>query len=279
MAGGTSGSTRSAHPGLRGLVADVVDYRIDGAPAGVHIGMPSRSLTLILALDEGLDVSWPAAPGRAPIGPARYRTLVGGLHVEPAHIHHQGSQRGIQLALTPQGARSLLGLPAAELPARGLVELADLVGRSADLLAERLAGLPDRAARLEVLQSWLVRRLGEVSRWHTPAAEVSHAWRELSRSHGQARVRDLAAAVGWSARHLGERFRREYGIPPKVAARLMRFERSHRMMRPGARIADIAAACGYADQAHLVREWRAFAGMAPTVWLREDELAFVQAVA
>lgn len=89
-------------------------------------------------------------------------------------------------------------------------------------------------------------------------------------------VQSIADEVGWSARHLTERFRCEYGLTPKLAARLMRFERSHRLVQAGMSIAQAAGRCGYADQAHLTRDWRQFAGVSPARWMREDGLAFVQ---
>jgi AraC-like DNA-binding protein len=85
-------------------------------------------------------------------------------------------------------------------------------------------------------------------------------------------VVDLAEEIGWSRRHLGERFRDELGLSPKVAARVMRFQRACRLLqrprRPG--LADVAAACGYYDQAHLTREWHDLAGCTPTVWMAEE---------
>lgn len=82
----------------------------------------------------------------------------------------------------------------------------------------------------------------------------------------------LAQEVGGSRRHLGERFRREFGLTPKVAGRVMRFESTRRLLgtpgRPG--LADVAARCGYADQAHLTREWRELAGCTPSTWLTEE---------
>jgi len=90
-------------------------------------------------------------------------------------------------------------------------------------------------------------------------------------------VREVADAVGWSTRHLGEQFRAEYGIGVKTAARVSRFSRSAAMVRSGrVPLAEVAALCGYADQAHLSREWRELAGTTPSRWPREDELAFVQ---
>jgi AraC-like DNA-binding protein len=77
------------------------------------------------------------------------------------------------------------------------------------------------------------------------------------------------------------RFLAETGLTPKAAARVIRFDRARRLMQrrsaSGALvIADLAADCGYFDQAHLAREFRALAGCAPTDWLAQ-EFRIVQA--
>nr|BFE69525.1 hypothetical protein GCM10020092_028260 [Actinoplanes digitatis] len=81
--------------------------------------------------------------------------------------------------------------------------------------------------------------------------------------------------VGWSARHLTDRFRVETGLGLKEAARVVRFDRARRRLTPRTRLADLAADTGYYDQAHLNREFRAMAGCSPSRWLA-DEFTFVQ---
>lgn len=93
---------------------------------------------------------------------------------------------------------------------------------------------------------------------------------------GRVAVRDIASQVGWSPRHLGECFRAEYGHPPKTIARVLRFQESHRLVSAGLPLGRVAADCGFTDQSHLIREWHAFVGSAPTRWMQADELAFVQ---
>jgi transcriptional regulator GlxA family with amidase domain len=89
-------------------------------------------------------------------------------------------------------------------------------------------------------------------------------------------VHELARDIGFSRRHFGERFRSEFGIAPKVAARVFRFERACRLFRRfPRRIADVAMASGFHDQAHMVREWHALAGCSPREWIR-GELPFLQ---
>jgi transcriptional regulator GlxA family with amidase domain len=89
-------------------------------------------------------------------------------------------------------------------------------------------------------------------------------------------VAELARETGWSARHLDNRFRAEIGLTPKAAARVIRFDRARRMLmrRVGAggppALADLAAAGGYYDQAHLAREFRGLAGVPPSRWLAEE---------
>src|SRR6266700_2158579 len=102
------------------------------------------------------------------------------------------------------------------------------------------------------------------------------AWRQLLREGGALRVSELAAGTGWSGRHLTSRFRAEIGLTPKAAARVIRFDRArkrlvHKLTAGGDYLlADLAADCGYFDQAHLAREVRALAGGPPSQWLAEE---------
>ena len=258
---------------LRPYVAAYTGYRQRGVPPARHRGLPSPYLTLIFTLDEPLTIVAHPDP-RQP--PGEYGALLGGLHSVPALITHAGAQSGIQVALRPLGARALLGLPAGELAALDLPAEAVLGGVCAELREklECAAGWPERFA---VLDEILLRRAG--LSWAADAAvapEVSWAWRELLREGGATRVSELAAGTGWSERHLTSRFRTEIGLAPKAAARVVRFDRARKLLvrklTAGGDylLADLAADCGYFDQAHLAREFRTLAGCPPSQWLAEE---------
>ncbi len=100
------------HPALRGWVAGYSAYRQRGVPPMVHRGLPSPYLTLIFTFSVPLHVAAHPDPRQAG---GSYRSLVGGLHTTPAIITHDGEQAGVQVSLSPLGARALLGLPAGEL--------------------------------------------------------------------------------------------------------------------------------------------------------------------
>jgi AraC-like DNA-binding protein len=263
-------SYRAGRPAaaLRGLVDSYVGYQLVGPP-GVHRGLPSRHVTFVVALEE-LAVTYPDDGG----GVLRAAAMVGGLHHRPALITHSGVQTGVQLGVTPAGVRALFGVPSGELT--GLVVPLDAVLPRAAELADRLAAAPGWPARFAVLDDVLLDAVGRSGRGGATSPEVGHAWRRLQAASGAASVTALAGEVGWSRRHLAERFRREIGLPPKVAARVLRFERARgELLRPGPggttpRLADVAHACGYADQAHLTREWRGLAGCTPSAWLAEE---------
>lgn len=80
----------------------------------------------------------------------------------------------------------------------------------------------------------------------------------------------LAAEIGCSRKHLVAGFGSEIGLPPKTLARILRFARVLRRLDGADRPAwaEIALDCGYYDQAHLIRDFRQFAGTTPAAWLR-----------
>jgi AraC-like DNA-binding protein len=254
---------RAPHPALRGLVTDYHGYFHDGMPAGIHHGLPSSTLTVVFAFDEPLDVGWQSEPGSR----GRHWAMLSGLHVGPALIHHTGFQHGVQLALTPRGARALLGVPAGALAG-------ELVTLEEPRAYDAMAAATTWSERFDALDRWFLDRAAR-SEATAIRGELSHAWRRIERSHGSVRVADLADEVGWSRRHLSETFTVEYGITPKQAVRVARFQRARALLGSGAAIADVAAACGFADQAHLTRDFRALGGCTPTSWRRE-QLTFVQ---
>jgi AraC-like DNA-binding protein len=252
---------------LRPFVASAHGYRSPAMPTGLHRGLPSRHLTLVVELAAPLRVS-----GTGPAVAAH--AVVGGLHTRAALIDATRPQDGVQYSLTPLAATALLGLPAAELAER-TVDLADVLGPAADRLVDDLAAAPGWAERFARLDAALTDRLS--GRVAPVPPEVREAWRIVHGSAGRCRVEDLAAHVGWSRRHLSERFRLATGLTPKQAARIARFEATRRLLTDPRRppLAEVAVRCGYADQPHLAREWRALAGCSVGTWLRE-ELPFVQ---
>ncbi|MFI6825832.1 helix-turn-helix domain-containing protein [Kribbella sp. NPDC050241] len=256
--------TRAVHPALRPYVGDVSGYAYHGDPPELHRGLPSRYLTLVITLDDPLGVAWPDCPVE------KYDALVGGLHSTAVHIGATPSRAGVQLSLTPAAARVLLGLPPGEL-ASTVVGLDEVLGRPARVLTEQLREAPSWDERMDLFETLFLRRMADTPA-HEVRPEVSWAWRRLRDAGGAIGVQELAAEVGWSRRHLTDRFTAEFGLPPKVAARVLRFERAVGRLRrqPATRLADLSAEFGYADQAHLTREWQAIAGCSPRQWLVEE---------
>jgi AraC-like DNA-binding protein len=282
---------------LRPFVSGYAGYRQEGVPPGRHRGLPSPELTFIVTLDDPLAIDAhpdPAQPGDS------YDTLLGGLHTSPAIVRHDGRWSGVQLGLTPLGARTLLGLPAAGLANRD-AEASDVIGGFAAQLRELVVAQPTWAGRFAVIDRLLERRAAEADadRPATVRPEVGYAWRRLRETRGGVGVAELAAETGLSARRLGSLFRAELGLAPKEAGRVFRFTHARRRIGQAAMSGDLgtagagraggsggggttasfarlAAECGFYDQAHLAREFRALAGCPPSQWLAE-EFRFVQA--
>ena len=194
-----------------------------------------------------------ATLGHAVVGGAR-----NGFYVKEAGA--PGWSVGAQLE---PGAAAALFRDSAEALAGRHTPLADLCGHDADILLERMQAQGDPASCLQLLEAWLLARLPRVRGIHPGVAASLAVLRQ------GARVDEAVRASGLSHRHLVAKFREATGLAPKQHARILRLQAAlARLGTPGAPAAELALDTGYADQAHFSRDFRAFAGMTPTDWLR-----------
>ncbi|MED5622119.1 helix-turn-helix domain-containing protein [Ideonella sp. BN130291] len=145
------------------------------------------------------------------------------------------------------------------------VGLEALFGARARLLREQLLEAPAAAQRLVRLSDWLTRQVPRAG----PASPVSWALAALAREPTMARVAGLAHHCGLSERRLRALFNEQVGMSPKRYARVCRFRALIGHLHGGGPVewARLAVDAGLHDQAHLVHEFKAFAGITPSAYL------------
>ena len=196
--------------------------------------------------------------------PHRPPAFVMGAHGSSTVLEGECAPSYLEVLLAPLGAYRPLGQPIAELGGRPL-DLVEVLGGDGRRLAEQLRDTPSWRQRLALLDRFLLERLDRGPR---PSPEVGWAWQRLVATGGAVPIGQLAKEVGWSHRHLLARFRRQVGLRPKTAARLIRFDGVWRRLDQDRPLdwGRVAAEVGYADQAHLAREFRQFTGTTPTAF-------------
>jgi AraC-like DNA-binding protein len=204
---------------------------------------------------------------------AQPAAFLAGPMTRPLHLAAPARVRTLGIRFRPGGVGALTDAPLSELADRD-VPLEDLAGPGpARRLAERLAQAVD--------DEGISRAVGDLfaesaHRASAPDPAVRRAIQVILRRRGDVGMDSLAALSGRSRRSLERRFEAAVGMPPKRLARIIRFQRVLREA-PAAAAAgwvDVAIACGYADQSHLIRDFRELSGQAPTVFLgAEGELS------
>lgn len=229
------------------------DYWGIAADAGPHrLLIPATaSVSLILKIDD--------TPHRPP-------AFLHGTHDRYAVMEGDCAPSYLEIVMAPLGAYRLLGRPVSELGS-GVVDLEAVYGADARRVLAKVRDRVTWPARFAVVDAFLLRAS---ERGRRPSPEVGRAWQLLRGTGGRIPIRDVAADVGWSHKHLIAKFTAQVGLPPKAVARLTRFERVVARTRAGrvGRWSEVAADAGYADQSHLIREFREFAGTTPVGYLR-----------
>lgn len=181
------------------------------------------------------------------------------VHASPNGADH------ISVRFKPGGAHAFFDLSMDE-TSNQVIELDLLVGPDATSLRDRLGGVAADRVRVRILEAWLLER-----RCVHPAYETVRRAAELLGDGGAFRtsVGEVCERLGLSNKHLVHQFRRIVGLPPKVIGRIERFQGVIDACRGCSRVdwKELACAFGYADQSHLIREFRRLGCVTPEEFL------------
>jgi AraC-like DNA-binding protein len=253
-------SLADPHPALAGLVRSYCGWEEHTVAPLWRIEPPGPDLPLIILF--GAPVLARATERDQAV--REVGSFVAGLYDRHTLVGSAGRMAGIQANFTPLGARLLLGQPL-ESFANRMIEIADVWGREADRITTEFATLPTWAARFDCLDRFVLGKIAAASR---PHAALVWSVEALLATGGQVRVEALARRAGWSRRHFGQTMRHEFGLGPKTLARVLRLGRAVEALKAHGEsgLAEIAAACGYYDQAHFTRDFREFTGTTPAAF-------------
>jgi AraC-like DNA-binding protein len=200
-------------------------------------------------------------------GLATARAYVVGTLLRSVTIDYAPNTHVVGACLRPGGVRALLDVAPHDLADR-IAPLGDVCGATGERLSNTVIDGSPHAA-VQRLNAALCARVSSLA---LPDVAASEAVRLIRRTGGRISVDGLARLLALSPRHLERRFSAAIGLSPKVFARLARFDsvvqhiRQHGLDRGWA---TLAVEHGYHDQAHLVHEVRAFAGITPAALLAE----------
>jgi AraC-like DNA-binding protein len=224
------------------------DYR---QPHASERLLPTGSMGLVLSLDQsrrGADVVAGAQSRFTILDTSRPLSLIG-------------------VRFKPGGGFPFFGVPAGALQDCNAT-LDTLWGQQARSLREQLLEADTPTAKFRILERFLLHRL-RLARAPARNPAVEYAVAALSSSTTPS-VASVVEHIGSTPRRFIEAFRDQVGLTPKVFSRISRFRRAIDTMRSTAtfELTTIALECGYFDQAHFIHDFRAFAGVSPSAYLR-----------
>lgn len=191
--------------------------------------------------------------------------LIAGQLTQPIHLVQQGPADIVGIRLRTATATALLRHPLHELTNQA--DELQLVHRDLrDALLLALSRSTDPYQRRDALSVELLKRVGDGA-----DALTRLAVQRLDQA-APSRIGVLARSLGTTSRTLERRITTATGLTPRALGQTMRFRRVYRKLQeagPG-EMTQAALEAGYFDQAHCIREFRRFAGLAPTEFFRQD---------
>lgn len=191
-----------------------------------------------------------------------------GMRTHGVFIEQHGIEDIFAVRFRAGGLSPFLGMPVAGTVHQS-IPLEALLGPAADELEGRVIEARTADERIDIVERMLLRRLGARNAIAPDQSRIGRAVERIYRAHGRIAIDQLGGELGMSYRALDRAFSRHVGIPPKRLSRIVRFNYALSLMQRSADACHcrIALEAGYADQAHMIRDFKQFTQSAPTDFL------------
>jgi AraC-like DNA-binding protein len=215
-----------------------------------HTLLPDTSLVACFRLD-GM-----AIRHEAEILPAAF---LSGLQNRARTLTRMAGSCVLLTTFTDVGAAAFLREPL-DLLFNTMMPLGNLLQRSqVQEVHEQLVDARDHARRKEILERFLLGRL----RSEAPDSVATAAAARIKERHGAVRMEELARDAGLSLSALERRFRKMVGASPRKFASIVRLRQVLKLRNGAGTLTEIAYQAGYSDQAHFIKDFKNFTGLAP----------------
>lgn len=255
-------------PALRAHVACYWTLRSTSPGDGRRV-LPDGCIDLLFNLGDPVrrvESAAPAPSSIAPTGAQGAPTLVGVMS-RPMMAVATGRVDLLGIRFQPGEAFAYLGV-AARAWRDGVIALDEVWGAAGRELGARVAEAPGTAARIALIERALLARREAFAPFDPRVRAVIAAMRA---ARGNVAIPALARQIGLGERQLERTFQERVGLAPKALARVIRLEALLDVLGSGCAFtwSQLSAALGFADQAHLIREVNALAGVTPRALARE----------
>lgn len=189
-------------------------------------------------------------------------TVLTGPQFSRVNIKVHRKLQAIRVDFLPGGLFRLLGVPMHELFDGGFDAL-DFFDSGCKTLNEQLKNLPDLETGKKLVENYLLSRLPVFSE----AVPFDAALMTLLKNDGQLSIEQTASIACLSLKQFERKCNERIGMSPKMYARILRFSKAYRLheAHPNLSWTKIAHEAAYFDQMHLIRDFKVFAGVNPSV--------------
>lgn len=188
-------------------------------------------------------------------------SLYPGQFTRPFILSYTQPARCLGVSLHPWAGRLLFSIPAQEFTDQ-VNEMEDKSG-----LRERLLHCGSEAGLVAILESYLLEKLKN----YEPDEVSSYIARYIIRNPCVPEIRNVVASLGYTRRRIEQRFLEATGLPMGRFIRKVRFQKTVHLLRNenSLSLTQAGLEAGYYDQAHFIREFREFAGVSPSSFLKQ----------
>jgi AraC-like DNA-binding protein len=146
-----------------------------------------------------------------------------------------------------------------------VIDYGAITDKSVNTLQEQLQETRTWSKRIALLEAYLLKQIEQAGKRLDKVHVVKDLMYELRNQDVYETMETIATRYGISARYMQQLFLQYTGLTPKLYSQINRFQHSLRLVRTrNTSLTDIAYECGYADQSHFIKEFKAFTGTTPS---------------